>query len=416
VSALTMQKTFMTIAKAEAAGAMISPIFPQAKMISFQFKLCDGVAANLDMAGQKWREVAGNLQKTAAELQDAVASIPADTWTADDRTAYEQKVREVCEQLEIVATFFMAVGIALTAFAYALLTYAVFAVAMATVVVGLAIAADAAVSSVVGAPALGPIEAAASTCLTITWGATAVLGAAAQMAAMVFQGGAALTALLEYQHGNKQALSDFKHAEALGAETAVANLAQNAANAGLAYMNRDVLPGGKSKLPISNIDLDADVDRDEDLHVGGGATVNAGKNEITAGGHVIVDHDGGIEGGDVDAKVKRGNHEVGVRGGYDEGTITGGASYGYSNPYQPTLNDKAGVNPDAGTGGGGLKGDLGGSYNTHTGEYEVKGSGSASYAGGDVEKDELAFKHDKEGKNSLSEKTTSWYGDSQRTF
>lgn len=67
---------------------------------------------------------------------------------------------------------------------------------MGTFLAGLAVAAAAALASVVGASAYSGMLATAATCLTITWVATGILAGAAQMAAAVFQCGAALTALL----------------------------------------------------------------------------------------------------------------------------------------------------------------------------------------------------------------------------
>ncbi|MGH3392841.1 MAG: hypothetical protein ACRDOO_28570 [Actinomadura sp.] len=417
MSALASSKSMMSIAQTEATAAML--VLPPAVMINFQFKLCNGEAEKLDKAGQKWREVADKLQKTATELQEAVAGVPADTWTGDDRTAYEQKVREVCQQLEIAATYYMAVGIALTAFAYALFTYAIFALGMGTFLAALAVAAAAALASVVGAPAYSGMLATAGTCLTITWAATGILAAASQMAAVVFQGGAALTALLEYQHGNKQALSDFAHAEAVGSVTAVTNLAQNAANAGLAYVNRtggEKLPWMKAApkgSPLSSIDLDADRDKDSTWTVGGTATVTPtpGGNEYTGGGHVKYgDH--GWQGWEVEGKAKtETGHEVGGKVGYEDkdgfgqgkgGAWKGEGSYGYEDP----------------TTGVGGKGEAGGSYNPSTGEWEAKGGGGATYRGGDVFKEEHEVKSDGHGNETYKQSSKSWYGDqeSERKF
>lgn len=417
MSALHSAKQMMSVAEKEAGVAMW--ILPPAVMIKFQFTLSKGEPVNLDKAGQKWREAAEKLQQTSAKLQEAVAGVPADTWTGADRKAYEQQVRQVCEQLEIAATYYMAVGIALTAFAYALFTYAVFAVAMGTFIAALAAACAAAMAGVVTAVSVPAFEAAAATCLTITWVATGILAGAAQMASAVFQGGAALTALLEYQHGNKQALSDFAHAEAVGSVTAVTNLAQNAANAGLAYANRtggEKLPwmkaGGKGS-PLSSVDLDADRDKDDTWTAGGTATVTPtpGGTEYTGGGHVKYgDH--GWQGAEVEGKAKTASgHEFGGKVGYEDkdgfgqgqgGTWKGEGGYGYENPA---------------TGHGG-KVEVGGGYNPETGEWEAKGGGGATYRGGDVFKEEHEVKSDGHGNETYKQKTGSWLGDqeSERKF
>jgi hypothetical protein len=373
-------KSMLSVGETECDVAMW--ILPPAMMIKFQFKLAEGEAENLDKAGQKWREVAEKLQKTVTDLQDAVAGVPADAWSADDRTAYEQKVRQVCEQLEIAAQYYQAVGIALTGFAYALFAFAVFAVAMGTFVGALAAATAAAMAGVVTAVAVPEFEAVAATCLTITWGATAVLAAAGGMAAAVFQGGALLTAMQESAHGNKQAMSDFKHAEAVGAVTAVTNLAQNAINAGLDYANRtggEKLPWmktGPKGLPISSVDLDADRDKDNTWDVGGSATGKTpGGGEYTGGAHVKYGDNGwqGVE-GEGEYKTSTG-HTFGGKVGYEDedgfghgksGTLSGEASYGYENEQS----------------GQGYSGKVGGEYNVDNGDWKATGEGSYTSAGG----------------------------------
>jgi hypothetical protein len=85
--ALASAKTMMSTAETEAfaAGLVLAP----AMMVNFQFKLAEGEAENLDKAGQKWRESATKIQKAATDLQVALAGVPAETSSADDRKAYE---------------------------------------------------------------------------------------------------------------------------------------------------------------------------------------------------------------------------------------------------------------------------------------------------------------------------------------
>jgi hypothetical protein len=238
----------------------------------------------------------------------------------------------------------MAVGIALTAFAYALFVFAIFAAGMGTFLGALAVSAAAALAGVVTAEFYAVCLEVAATCLTITWSATAILAGAGQMVAAVFQGGALLTAALEYKHGNDKALSDFARAEATGAATALANLAQNAANTGLAYANRSggiKVPGGGKGTPLQSIDLDADRDKDHTWNIGGGANVKtANGNEYNGGAHVKYgDH--GWQGWEVEGSGEANGHTADGKLGYDDedgighgkgGTWTGEGSYGYENP------------------------------------------------------------------------------------
>jgi hypothetical protein len=240
-----------------------------------------------------------------------------------------------------VSTFCLAVGVALTVFAYALFVYAVFAVAMGTFIGALAVVAAAAMVSVVGEPVYAECLGIAATCLEVTMGATAILAGAATGVAAVFQGGAALSALVETFKGNDAALGDFVQAEATGSAAALANLAQNAANAGLAYVNRGddlgASPQGSPKgIPLKSVDLDADRDKDHTWNVGGTATVKSGAgNTITAGGHAKYGDQGwqGVEG---EAKVQHGQQTIGGKAGWErdahgKDTVYVGENYAYDN-------------------------------------------------------------------------------------
>ena len=339
ISALGAADSMMTIAQKETGVSMF--VLPPAMWINYQFKLCKGNPVNIDKAGQAWRDTAQQLRQTGIELRQAVAAIPTDDWSADDRTAYEQKVTEFRAQLEVMSTFCLAVGIALTVFAYALFVYAVFAVAMGTFIAALSVVAAAALASVVGGPVYAECLAIAATCVEITIGATAILAGAATGVAAVFQGGAALSALVQHFKGNDAALGDFVQAQATGSAAALANLAQNTANAGLAYVNRaddlGASPRGTPKgIPLKAVDLDADRDKDHTWNVGGTATVmTGGGNTVTAGGHVKYG-DQGLQGVEGEAKVQHGAHTVGGKVGWERtadggDTVYVGENYGYEN-------------------------------------------------------------------------------------
>ncbi|HEU5155944.1 MAG TPA: hypothetical protein VFU43_03035 [Streptosporangiaceae bacterium] len=337
ITPLGAADSMMTIAQKETGISMF--VLPPAMWINYQFKLCKGNPVNIDKAGQAWRDTAQQLQQIGVELQQAVAAIPPDDWSADDRTAYEQKVKEFCAQLEVMYTFCLAVGVALTVFAYALFVYAVFAVAMGTTIGVLAGIAAAALASVVGAGLYAECLAIAATCLEITLGATAILAGAATGVAAVFQGGALLSAVAEHFKGNDAALGDFVQAEATGSAAALTNLAQNAANAGLAYVNRaddlGASPQGTPKgIPLKAVDLDADRDKDHTWNVGGTATVRtAGGDTITGGGHVRYG-DLGLQGIEAEGKVQHGQVTVGGKAGWvqspdGQDTVYVGENAGY---------------------------------------------------------------------------------------
>ena len=337
ISALGAADSMMTIAQKETGVSMY--VLPPAMWINYQFKLAKGNPVNIDKAGQAWRATAQQLQQIGAELQRAVAAIPQDDWSADDRTAYEQKVKEFCAQLEVMCTFCGAVGIALTVYASALFVYAVFAVAMGTFIGALAAVAAASMVTVVGAPVYAECLAIAGTCVEVTLGATAILAGAATGVAAVFQGGVALSALVETFKGNDAALGDFVQAQATGSAAGLANLTQNAANAGLAYVNRaddlGASPQGTSRgIPLKAVDLDADRDKDHTWNVGGTATVQTpGGNLVTAGGHVKYG-DQGWQGFEGEGKVQHGQVTAGGKVGWErdshgKDTAYVGENFGY---------------------------------------------------------------------------------------
>jgi hypothetical protein len=320
---LAAADTMMSIAETEATAA---GLLPPSLMIKFQFSLSKGNPVNIDRAGQAWREAAEHIQQMVVELRQAVAKVPPDDWTADDRTAYEQKVQEFCSQLQVMYVYCLAVGIALTVYAYALFIYAVFAVGMGTFLAGLAVFAAAALASIVGAEAYAACLEIAATCLTITEGATAILAGAATGAGMVFQGGAITSAVVETFRGNDAALGDLKQAEVTGSAAALAGLGQNAINAGLAYA------GGGGGKPLQSVDLDADRDKDNTWIVGGGVSLKTkGDTDIELGGHAGYG-DRGWMGGDgeatyADATVKGGETED-IDGKH---TVSAGIEYSHEN-------------------------------------------------------------------------------------
>jgi len=293
-------------------------------MISFQFKLSSGKPAGLDEAGQAWREAATNVEKGAKKALELAKGISGEDWTAQDRPAYEKKVQEFSSQLEVLQTYCQAVGVSLTTLAYALATYAVFAMGMAVFLDGLAVAmlaAIAAEATVVGAPAAtAAIASMVSACLTaqtVTCVATGILAAAGNIAGVVIGGGTLLSAMVEKSRGNDKAMRDFINAQKTGAAGAAANLTQNAANAGLAWINRfdpsGYVPTGHKGSPLKEIDLDADRGIDNTWNLGAGAKVQV--NPQTG------EHEFGVRG-------KYGDHGFqGIEGEYGHKRDLGGSGF-----------------------------------------------------------------------------------------
>ncbi|HEV7935729.1 MAG TPA: hypothetical protein VGP70_25870 [Actinomadura sp.] len=404
MSALSSADSMMSIAIDEAIVAGL--LLPPATMIGFEFKLCEGKPENLDKAGQEWRKAAEQIMQVQQDLRRSVSSIPAQAWSAEDRPAYEKKVEEFCAQLEVVHAFCLAVGIALTVVAYALLVYAVYAVTMGGFLDALASAALVAITGVVTAEFYTVCLELAATCLTITHVATAILAGVGQLAAAVMAGGAMVGAIAEAMNGNDKALQDFMQAQATGSAAALANLAQNAGNAGLAWVNRTDgvnIEHGSKGFALKSIDIDADRNMERTWNFGGGVKgETAGGGEYEGGTHVKYG-DRGWQGVEVEGKYK---HSTGISGGGKAGgeenskgqnIYYGGLNGGYEDP-------TTGVGA---SGGGEAK------YNSGSGESEGKGEVGRQYKGGDVYKESQEIKNDGHGKYEYKHETNSWGGNSK---
>lgn len=410
MTAFNSYDTLMGTADIETGIAQF--ILPPAAWVKLQFSLSKGNPANLEKAGQAWQQAAQSVEETKTLLRQRVDAISAQDWTADDRPGYEQKVQEFIAQLDILQTYFQAVAIALISFAWALMVYAIFAVAMGTFLAGLAAVAAAALAGIITAEITAACEAIAATCLTVTIVATGVLAMAAQLAAMVFQGGSLLAAVAESGKGNDKALSDFMTAQATGSAAALANLGQNAINGGLAAAGAR---GGRG-LPVSNVDLDADRNANHTWNIGGGATVKTGGgNEITGGGHVKWgDH--GLAGGDLSGGVKsstglgvNGNVEYTDEDGIgrgDHGSVKYGVGASAETPGSVPIGGRgpngAATGPEMPLPTAGGKVGLEGSHDFETGEGSVSPSGSVQVNGGDVVKGTGNLAYDGNGHTSTS--------------
>ncbi|MDL4772867.1 hypothetical protein [Actinomadura xylanilytica] len=402
MSALSASDGMMNIATTEAmaAGLVLAP----AIMVNFEFKASTGKATDLEKAGIEWQNAAGLVQKTAEDLQQSVASIGGQDWTADDRKGYEAKVQEFCSQLQVLYVFCMAVGIALTVIAYALFAYAIFALAMGSFLGVLAIAAAAALASVVGAPAYPELLAIAATCLTVTHVATAILAGVGQLGAATMAGGSMVAAIAETVKGNDKALGDFMQAQATGAAGALANLGQNAANAGLNYVNRTGgvnIEGGGKGTPLKAVDLDADRNFDSTWNVGAGATVEGpGGGTAVVGAHAKYGDRGwmGVEG----------------EGKYTTASgVTGGGKVGWEEDAKGNDSVYGGINGGYEKNGYGATGGVDGRYGVDDGSWSVKENHGATYQTGNVYNSTNGVAVDGDGKTTWSDKTESVLGNSK---
>ncbi|ACZ00427.1 MULTISPECIES: hypothetical protein [Thermomonospora] len=377
-------KMLMGIAKAEVTAAM--PVLPPAWIVNFLFKLSEGDAAKLEKAATAWEKTAQEISGIITSIRDTAGKLAKEDWNAESRQMFEQKVDAMCEQLEQSRAFCEVVKNALLVCAAALLAYAVFAAAMGAYLAVLAAVFVAAIAGVVTAPAASSAMATAGVCLKITYAATAVLGGVLSIAGSIFGIHAWVTSGRQEKLGNTEARADFKQAMVSGGVTALTNLAQNAANTGLAYVNRFDMPHKPSGLPLQKIDLDADRNKDGTWTVGGGGTVGRAGSPFS------------IEGGG-NIKFSRNDGDflfngLGAEGKYSH-TPPGGPQWSaggkldYSDEdgvFQGPKNGElsGGLNGEWGIGNGGAKLETEGKKNFEDGSWKISGSGGGTYQGGDV--------------------------------
>ncbi|TYK43707.1 hypothetical protein FXF68_36785 [Actinomadura decatromicini] len=369
----------------DAAIAMVSAavLLPPALMISFEFRLAKGKPQSLEKAAAQWSKAAEEIQQAANDLQSLAKGVPEQAWNMDDRQGYEGKVDEFRAQVDALSTYLQAVSIALTVLAYALLAYAIFAMGMAVYIDVLLALAVAALASIVGAPSYAAILSAAATGLTVTHVATAILASAGTMAGAVMGGGAGLTAAYQAGHGNDGAGAAFKEAVVNGSAGAAANLLQNAANAGLSWVNRSDgttinggLPGGKSAggkgFPISEIDLDADRNINETWTYGGGVKVNTPAGETEIAGNIKKNEEGWA-GGEVGVNQKM-NDPTGTYNGTVGGKVTWDENENVGGGFKGGVGDNKSGSKAEYEGGWDGKGDYTDKYNVNSPVFNREGS------------------------------------------
>jgi hypothetical protein len=400
MSVFSAADSMMTIATTEAMAAGL--ILPPAMWVNFEFKASTGKPDELNKAGEAWREAGAQLQQTANDLLKAAAAIPSEAWTADARGAYEQKVRELAAQFGIMDGYCQAAGITLTTLAYALLAYAGFAYAIGTILAAITPLAAMALAGGPTALSYPGFLATAGSCLTATHVATGILGTMGQIGAAVLAGGTALSAYKQAGEGNTKAFEDLMQAQATGSAGALANLTQNAANAGLNYLNRTdriKVDHGHAGVPVGAIDLDADRDKDRTWSAGGGASFKTGPfgaYEHEAGAHAKYG-DRGLQGLEAEGKSTFPN----------EGSVGGKAGWEESGDGKNSFH--GGVNGGYGSGSWGASGGAEGKYTTD-GSWSAKGEGGAQYQGGDAYKESHEAEH-KDGKTTYKDETSTVFGD-----
>ncbi|MBA9001971.1 hypothetical protein [Thermomonospora cellulosilytica] len=384
-------KMLMGLAKTTVTGAMV--VLPPAWIVNFLFKLSEGDAAKLEKAAKAWEKTAKEIDGIIASIRDTGRKLAQQDWNAESRRMFEQKVDAMCAQLEQSRAFCEVVKNALLVCAAALLAYAVFAVAMAFYLAAQAAIFVAAVAGVVTAPAAGAAITASSVCMKITYAATAALGATLSIAGSIFAIHANVTANRQAERGNTEARADFKQAMVNGSATALTNLAQNAANTGLAFVNRMANEKNPGIIPVQKIDLDADRNKDGMWTVGNGATIGwpNGVHSVEVGANVKFSrNDGDFQFNGFGAEGKYTNSPAGAAPALGTGAWSGGGKFDYTDEdgmFEGPKSGELGVGVNGGwehssTAGG--KVELEGKKNFEDGSWKASGSAGGTYQGGDV--------------------------------
>ncbi|MEV5828452.1 hypothetical protein AB0L25_23120, partial [Spirillospora sp. NPDC052242] len=311
-------ESMMQIATAMATAASVP--LPPALTIVFMYKQCTGKPSKLEKCAQDWADTAKELHQAAQNIRELAEAIPGEAWTMDDRPLYESQVRDFGAQLDTLGTYCTAVQTAIMVVAWALFTYAVFAMGMAVylgTLAAVAAVAAAAAATGVGAPAAAATYAKCLALVTVgikvTTVASGILVAVGTGAAAVLLGGAYITTNSQEGNGAHNASAAFNKALATGAAGAAANITEGLANSGLNFVTRSGL------VPTGNIDLDADrgIDKTWNLGVGGKVTSAGGVLEGEGGYHAKI-KDGDFQGQDVELKAK-----VGDPNSWGAGTVGG---------------------------------------------------------------------------------------------
>jgi hypothetical protein len=192
----------------------------QASFVIPEAEACAGEIANgqadagaIEDAANAWRDASKQMKQAHDDLSNIVSNIPDSEWKATSRELYEQKAQQYLQQLETSSTAAEVAGDILTGVAAAFLTFAVFAMAIATEIGIDAVAVAAADATIIGAPE-AEAEAAAdgAAMLAALQGANEVLTVALTTAAGVFGAGTAVDAGFQVAQGDTSAVGDFGQA------------------------------------------------------------------------------------------------------------------------------------------------------------------------------------------------------------
>ncbi|MGH3243904.1 MAG: hypothetical protein ACRDNL_26225 [Spirillospora sp.] len=171
-------------------------------------------------AADGWKDTIDELQKAKEELDSLTRGVQQMAWDGDDRTAFEQRVREYGQQLDAAIAMAWAVAISLWILAVMIGVFIFLMFVVVSILAIFAAAISIAAGTIVGAPAALQLEAEAnqfagmayrilsmgSKVLTITFTATAAIYGAALAGNMGWQ----------WSHGNDDVLKTFGQATVNG--------------------------------------------------------------------------------------------------------------------------------------------------------------------------------------------------------
>lgn len=204
-----------------------TPFILDAPFCAYKIQEGNGNAGDVQNAAQAWKDTGQQLSQARDQLASLVNSIPTSEWQSTDRELYQQTAQQYLQQLDTSATAAGVAGDMLTAAAYAIFTFAGFAMGVASALAVAAAAVAAADLSVFGAPeaeALGAEAGAAA--MEALEGANTVLQVALDGVAAGFGIGTIADTVIQISQGNTAATGDFTQAVVTGLKDAIAELPQ----------------------------------------------------------------------------------------------------------------------------------------------------------------------------------------------
>lgn len=236
--ASTGDAIFEELGNAASVMCYFGSCFPQADLIGAMIPRGVGGPCGISEASSLWRAGADGLQQLQQTLRTLTESLPAGSWSGDDRDGFDTEIRSLLAELGDSHNTAEAVGIALEVLPPFFALWPSMGLTMGIGIATIAASFYAAAASVVGD--LGAAEADYAMGEAFTAGCFSVISVSSELligllalAQGVIVAAVAADVTTQEQHGNSAILGDLGQAEVDGLGEVAANAAQLAASYGL---------------------------------------------------------------------------------------------------------------------------------------------------------------------------------------